>query len=783
MAALYPQEETPSCTLCQPYLTDEYLEDVEMEPRDIRDFFHSHCDHCSVEGVHDDLCSLCCHLRLPHLLRCIRYAYKSFYLGTIQEVDTRSSACRFCRLISSSCHMNLQLYPFGYDLTCPVQIGIFGEGEINYAITKDRVIRVHSLYSWASNAAPTVVLDRPPEPWELLKSDHPAPTLGEFVDWRTVRSWIDRTSRSIEDQDYSGKPQNLKVIDVLEDRVVHAAAEWEYLALSYVFGGITTIKLPSSRCFERAGLPLTIRDALVACDRLGYRYLWVDQLCIDQNKASEIQEQINQMDCIYHHAKCTLVALEGEDSKYGLPGVTAPRSWRNSLAEIVGLGFSNQAPSLTRNITRSKWWSRGWTLQEGFYSSELLFFTKYGVYNSHFSSDKINSEAMCDYDYPIIWNSSYYWGILEQYTKRHLSYQSDTLRAFSAVLRATFGDHTYYGLPLDYIDQAIAWAPSLKDAAPLKSRDIFPSWSWASHTGPVKQLDVQAGLAVWAIPQSKTAVTICRPTANDEKSLLQYKWRPRSCMDVATENALHRLTITWLTGCIKSPFPIHHASYPFTDLSLAPQCLLYSDWSDDRRAKRFYQSQLKVLGKRWSTYSAYWHDAFDQWEAGKIFSPSDCELAFAVPGRILFHGQSASFYLGPPISSDSNLSVPDLWISSRDGLFAGTIKVPKFHPISTNGGPAEFILLSFGEPCYNDICGQLTDEIRHLLHGQHPHRPAHIRPESPEFLDKLENSIVLNVMLIGRNPETNVACRLGIGSIFLKRWVDAKPEFKTVILE
>ncbi|PYH90909.1 HET-domain-containing protein [Aspergillus ellipticus CBS 707.79] len=205
------------------------------------------------------------------------------------------------------------------------------------------------------------------------------------------------------------------------------------------------IELPQSRCFERNHLPATIKDALLACERLGYQYIWIDQLCIDQSNESEVQEQISQMHRIYQHAICTLVALEGESSSHGLPGVAVPRSWQRTVVEFSGVGFADPCPALSRQIRNSEWWNRGWTLQEGLYSSYLLFFTEYGIYYADPSLVGIQSDAIYqreDEDI-IVPKTSDYWGVLSQYTGRNLSYQSDILRAFTAVLQATHGDRTY----------------------------------------------------------------------------------------------------------------------------------------------------------------------------------------------------------------------------------------------------------------------------------------------------------------------------------------------------
>ncbi|KAE8168407.1 heterokaryon incompatibility protein-domain-containing protein [Aspergillus tamarii] len=538
-------EKSYNCSLCEPYFKDQNKdENIWIKPKDIHETFHSQCEKCSAQSVDDDLCTICSHLRIPHLLQCTGFENNqifSFYFGTLQELGVRSSSCRFCRLINNACHTEFQCNRVDYDLTWSVRVmkeQLYGDNSVTWVVfcVIDNVPPYKRLHLRVSDPAASSYLYRPP----------PA-VMGEFVEWKRVRSWLNQKLSSDEDKendvsrkpqtlDDSGKPQNLKLIDVLEDRVVYSPEKSEYLALSYVFGGVTTIELPSSGCFERTNLPATIQDSLVACDKLGYRYLWIDQLCIDQTNAAEVQEQINQMDRIYQYARCTLVAL-GEDSNHGLSGVTRPRSWQNSITQIGDIVFGNQAPNLTENINNSKWWTRGWTLQEAFYSPKLFFFTRYGVYYSQWPSFEVRSETICNEEYTP--QGVNYWTIVDQYTKRNLSYQSDILRAFTAVLRATHGDGTYYGLPVDYIDQAVAWTPEDLDSSQI--RDGFPSWSWASHVGPTRHLRVHAGLALWAIPHSKTAVTICKPPTDDDKNVLEVRWDP-SLGDLTKIGAVHELS-------------------------------------------------------------------------------------------------------------------------------------------------------------------------------------------------------------------------------------------------
>lgn len=62
--------------------------------------------------------------------------------------------------------------------------------------------------------------------------------------------------------------ERLLVIDTEPSRA------YAWLALSYVWGGPDLTQLPET--------PRTITDAITVTKQLGYRYLWVDQYCIDQ---------------------------------------------------------------------------------------------------------------------------------------------------------------------------------------------------------------------------------------------------------------------------------------------------------------------------------------------------------------------------------------------------------------------------------------------------------------------------------------------------------------------
>jgi hypothetical protein len=87
-----------------------------------------------------------------------------------------------------------------------------------------------------------------------------------------------------------------------------------YLALSYCWGGDQRHKTTKRSMLHSNGavnvslLPATIRDAISVTINLGYKYLWVDSLCIIQDDQQDRMAEIAKMPTIYSNAICTIAA-------------------------------------------------------------------------------------------------------------------------------------------------------------------------------------------------------------------------------------------------------------------------------------------------------------------------------------------------------------------------------------------------------------------------------------------------------------------------------------------
>ena len=113
--------------------------------------------------------------------------------------------------------------------------------------------------------------------------------------------------------------------------VVSAAeniGDGRYAALSYVWGlhqpFTTTPATLSERLtgFPPEELPRTIRDAVQVTRDLGYRYLWVDALCILQGRTPEAvadwQRESATMEAVYSNAVFTIVAAGAQHCDAGI---------------------------------------------------------------------------------------------------------------------------------------------------------------------------------------------------------------------------------------------------------------------------------------------------------------------------------------------------------------------------------------------------------------------------------------------------------------------------------
>lgn len=342
------------------------------------------------------------------------------------------------------------------------------------------------------------------------------------------------------------KPVFLRLLDVRNLNIVVAQRpeSSRYVALSYVWGAADMVKLRNDNIEELSEprglekhlsqLPNTTLDAMEVVKEPGERYLWVDALCILQERTAESEQQISSMDSVYGSALLTIVAGEGTSANSGLSGVrrkhfipstrnSAPRSVSQEVVKFQD-DISIIAPQeRSQDIDASPWNTRAWTFQERLLSRRLLIFANDTVTWHCLSTIAREDMPVEDSQYPakpLQWLSlkSQHFGVgidphwkdgsfvttrhgfthvvrsatfveyakvVTQYSRRSMTYEQDAVRALAGLLRIfsmCFQSECIYGLPSSLFDIALLWQPM----EPLEKRDAalgFPSWSWAAWKG------------------------------------------------------------------------------------------------------------------------------------------------------------------------------------------------------------------------------------------------------------------------------------------------------------
>lgn len=313
----------------------------------------------------------------------------------------------------------------------------------------------------------------------------------------------------------------LRLIDCQSGKIITAAPNAEYVALSYVWGApITTLPrddLESQPFADLPNCPKVVTDSMQVVLDLNFKYLWVDKYCIDQLDEEDKALQIRQMDLIYTNAQVTIIAAAGEGPYYGLPGVAGTLRQKQPALKIGNHYIASTLPHGRTIVPESKWATRGWTYQETIFSKRRLIFTDQQVFwecNNMYCAEIIQNPPGAEHSYLALQDDIFgfkipgeeRWKIMSfisEFRQRELTYQSDSINALSGIFRAfERAERPMYqvmGVPifpsLDNYDRIRAKSTSqgfligltwVSKVLGQKRVPEFPSWSWAGWTGRVE---------------------------------------------------------------------------------------------------------------------------------------------------------------------------------------------------------------------------------------------------------------------------------------------------------
>lgn len=148
----------------------------------------------------------------------------------------------------------------------------------------------------------------------------------------------------------------------------HHLPQYQYAILSHTWGDsdtdeVTYKDLIEGNTKEKAAGFRKILFCGKRAQQDGLKYFWVDTCCIDKSNLSELTEAINSMFSWYQNATKCYVFL----SDLSIPEHSSDSSSSYSQA---GLGI---------DFRKSRWFTRGWTLQELIAPQRVEFFSQHGV--------------------------------------------------------------------------------------------------------------------------------------------------------------------------------------------------------------------------------------------------------------------------------------------------------------------------------------------------------------------------------------------------------------------
>jgi hypothetical protein len=203
------------------------------------------------------------------------------------------------------------------------------------------------------------------------------------------------------------------------------------------------------------------------------------------------------MDRIYSEAEVTIIAVAGADPTYGLPGVSTRFRKPQRSTKLPGIALVQMFYHTPHELTQSTWNSRAWTYQEGILAKRKLVFTDRQI--SFLCETTFYAESICTRPQPgkqpglwrdhfrQVWNTKTPKQIVEQYSKRMLSYDSDALNACLGVLNSLDTWNHIWGVAFKINHSTseirhLAWCCK----KPTRQREDFPSWSWVSRAGEIE---------------------------------------------------------------------------------------------------------------------------------------------------------------------------------------------------------------------------------------------------------------------------------------------------------
>lgn len=302
--------------------------------------------------------------------------------ATVEELTVTSEGCKLCDLLCRAISRYSRPHPADKDAVCSLTWEVDGR-KSGGAKSSASVVNItrRLRFRWATpDSYPEnevyIILVAPSDPsrpatpgwhrqYQSFGRDDDPPERQELM-----KGWLDACCKHhdsgcnefygtehefarLVEQTYFG------VIDVNDMRLTHLpmkrdGAPEAFVALSYVWGSqhgsrIANYATTRANVIERIdahglnsswpSFPATIQDSILLVSKLGYRYLWVDALCIVQDSHNSWSLNAEAMHLVYGNAHFTICAADGDSSS----GLRAARPIVRNFSERISTSTSGSS--------------------------------------------------------------------------------------------------------------------------------------------------------------------------------------------------------------------------------------------------------------------------------------------------------------------------------------------------------------------------------------------------------------------------------------------------------
>ncbi|MCJ1378138.1 hypothetical protein MMC17_001234 [Xylographa soralifera] len=272
-----------------------------------------------------------------------------------------------------------------------------------------------------------------------------------------------------------------------------------------------------------SNLPRTFRDAIQITRRLGYRFVWIDSLCIFQDSREDWEQEAASMGRVYQNCVCTISAVGAKDSQGGCFAERDPLKlqpcWLAGTEESNTCAFpASGTDDLPRELNATPLKERAWVLQERLLSPRAL---NYGTtlvwecqtlvasescprglpdhrklspkprFRSLLSGPLEESSAAEGLPEQVAHMDDFlaFWlNLVEQYSKAGLTYEKDRQVVVSGIidrLELSTGMKAFDGLWDSHLLPGLLRGSHRYSKNWRSASKQAPTWSWLSIEGPV----------------------------------------------------------------------------------------------------------------------------------------------------------------------------------------------------------------------------------------------------------------------------------------------------------